>query len=245
MTVFPLPGWTGSIIPHWGQSGLRGGSDLLAPAGTRVVAMQGGTAKSQWDNLGGNTVLIHGSDGLDYYYAHLLHPANVNGPVSTGQNIGQVGNTGDASGGPTHLHIGIGHGISTSNTKVADSGLGIGFDAVSMLQNLFRGGTGVSQQSVTTTPQTTTAPSGNTSKTIPFPELVFAAIIVGAGIYYAYTIDSRAGWGLALLVILGIAFGYPQFQTELTQILASIQTVTPGNTNTLPTINPGNVISNT
>lgn len=104
----------------------------------------------------------------------------------------------------------------------------------------------MSQQSVTTTPQSTTAPSGNTTPLVPFPELVFAAIIVGAGIYYAYTVDYRAGWGLAILIVLLIAFAYPQFQTELMAILGQIQTVTPGNTaSPLPTINPGNAISNT
>jgi hypothetical protein len=97
---------------------------------------------------------------------------------------------------------------------------------------------GTQNQYPITGSNTTTAASGTTTPEIPFPELVFAAVIVGAGIYYLYTVDSRAGWALAGLVVLAIAFGYPQFQTELTAILKNIQTVTPGNTVTAG--NPSN-----
>lgn len=102
----------------------------------------------------------------------------------------------------------------------------------------------VAPSQITSGTTNTTAPSGNTTASVPFPELVFAAIIVGAGIYYAYSVDYRAGWGLAILIILLVAFGYPQFQTELIAILGNIQSVTPGNTtSSIP--NPGNAISNT
>jgi hypothetical protein len=137
MSVFPLVGWVGSILPHWGQSGQLGGSDLLAPAGTRVQAINPGIVTfAGYDPIGGNAVQIHGSDGLDYYYAHLQAlPSVIAGQaVQAGTALGLVGNTGDAAGGPTHLHIGIGYGISTGSG--AGGGLGQGFDAVSFLKGL-------------------------------------------------------------------------------------------------------------
>lgn len=90
-----------------------------------------------------------------------------------------------------------------------------------------------------TTPVTT----GNTTpaNAVGFPEIVFAAVIVGAGIYYAYTVDSRAGWALSAVVITAIAFGYPSFETELTAILKQMDGTSANSS--IP--NPGNAISNT
>lgn len=87
-----------------------------------------------------------------------------------------------------------------------------------------------------TTPVTT----GNTTAAgkVGFPEIVFAAVVVGAGIYYVYTIDSRAGWALSLTVVLAIAFGYPSFETELTAILQQIDQT--GTTSVGPSLSAGN-----
>jgi hypothetical protein len=141
MSVFPLVGWQGSVQPHWGQSDQIGGSDLLAPAGTTVQSINPGRVTfAGWDPIGGFTVQVHGTDGLDYYYAHLQAlPAVISGQiVQAGTILGGVGNTGDAAGGPTHLHLGIGYGIQTGSG--ADGGLGINFDAVGFLQGLLSGG---------------------------------------------------------------------------------------------------------
>jgi hypothetical protein len=141
MSVFPLVGWQGSVQPHWGQSDQIGGSDLLAPAGTTVQSINPGRVTfAGWDPIGGFTVQVHGTDGLDYYYAHLQAlPAVISGQVvQVGTILGGVGNTGDAAGGPTHLHLGIGYGIQTGSG--ADGGLGINFDAVGFLQGLLSGG---------------------------------------------------------------------------------------------------------
>lgn len=138
--VFPLVGWHGTVSPH-GAPDAIGGSDLMAPLGTPVVAMRGGKVLSAgWDTLGGNSVLIQGDDGNQYYYAHLHDTPLVSAGdmVATGQSLGIVGNTGNAAGGPTHLHIGIGPTISTGAGP--HGGIGEGFDAVSLLKAAQSGG---------------------------------------------------------------------------------------------------------
>jgi murein DD-endopeptidase MepM/ murein hydrolase activator NlpD/GNAT superfamily N-acetyltransferase len=123
---------------------LPGGSDLMAPRGTPVVAMQGGkvvyrTLEDGSHSTGGNAVEIHGDDGLDYYYAHFdgAPLPQMGQRVETGQQIGAVGNTGNAykdGTGPTHLHIGIGHGIQDG--VGAAGGLGIDYNAQQVLESL-------------------------------------------------------------------------------------------------------------
>lgn len=87
-------------------------------------------------NSGGNALEIKGTDGLYYYYAHLRDaPIFKSGDtVKTGQQIGIVGSSGNASPSAPHLHIGIGHSISTGVGP--SGGLGTGFDAVAMLKDL-------------------------------------------------------------------------------------------------------------
>jgi hypothetical protein len=137
--AFPLPGIQPAVNLHWGVA--MGGSDLFAPRGQPVVAVGSGTVlESGYDTIGGNAVLIRGNDGLLYYYAHFNTAplVTVGQQVQAGQQIGVVGNTGDASGGPTHLHIGIGYSILLGAD--ATGGTGSGFDAVSFLRRLEQGG---------------------------------------------------------------------------------------------------------
>jgi hypothetical protein len=143
--VFPIPGYTGTVSPH---GAYNGGSDIMADTGSPVVSMVSGTVdfistQSTAPNSGGNAIEIHGIDGKDYYYAHLLNPPNigVGGKVVAGQQIGQVDTTGNAKGGPSHLHLGIGYGITTGVRTSADpsaGGLGKNFDAVAMLRALVK-----------------------------------------------------------------------------------------------------------
>ena len=49
----------------------------------------------------------HGADGVTYYGAHMDSYSANYGHVSAGTVLGWVGNTGDARGGPTHLHFEI------------------------------------------------------------------------------------------------------------------------------------------
>src|SRR5262245_29191073 len=81
----------------------------MSPLGTPIVAIESGTLdRVGWNRLGGWRLWIKGFSGTNYYYAHMsayapgLHQGTL---VLAGQYLGRVGNTGDAQGGPTHLHI--------------------------------------------------------------------------------------------------------------------------------------------
>ncbi|HTL87697.1 MAG TPA: peptidoglycan DD-metalloendopeptidase family protein [Acidimicrobiia bacterium] len=84
-------------------------TDIMAPLDTPVVAVESGVLrKVGWNRLGGWRLWIEGASGTKYYYAHLsaYAPFITDGtPVLAGQYLGRVGNTGDAQGGPTHLHF--------------------------------------------------------------------------------------------------------------------------------------------
>ena len=80
------------------------GIDMMAALGTPVVAAQPGNAVRTPNSLGGNAVVVYGPGGDWTYYAHLSAYA-ATGSVSAGTVIGSVGNSGDAAGGPYHLHF--------------------------------------------------------------------------------------------------------------------------------------------
>lgn len=108
--LFPVAG-PHEYIDSWGfaRSGHRQhkGTDIMAERGTPVVAVHDGYAEPGSNGLGGRTVWLTGDDGKRYYYAHLDTIAVGAGRVMTGQVLGTVGDSGDARGGPTHLHFEI------------------------------------------------------------------------------------------------------------------------------------------
>ena len=75
--------------------------------GTPVYAAQSGRFEQNYNSLGGISALVYAPNGDYTYYAHMSSYAGVgNGAsVSAGTQIGHVGNTGNASGGITHLHF--------------------------------------------------------------------------------------------------------------------------------------------
>jgi murein DD-endopeptidase MepM/ murein hydrolase activator NlpD len=98
----PRPGHT-----HQGQ-------DIPAPTGTPGVAPRGGIVKfvSFQAHGAGNYIVIHGAgENLDFVFMHLrdgsitVHEGE---QVQTGQQIGQVGSTGESTG--PHLHFEIWQG---------------------------------------------------------------------------------------------------------------------------------------
>jgi murein DD-endopeptidase MepM/ murein hydrolase activator NlpD len=86
--------------------------DILAPAGTPVVAVDDGRIVKLFDSKpGGLTVYQYDPNGqLAYYYAHLQRYADglkEGADVKRGQVIGYVGTTGNADPGTPHLHFAV------------------------------------------------------------------------------------------------------------------------------------------
>lgn len=83
------------------------GIDIYVQRLTPVLAVAPGRAMPRQDALGGNTVWLN-TPGTSYYYAHLDRVAVRDGQrVKAGDVLGYVGNTGNASGTPSHLHFGV------------------------------------------------------------------------------------------------------------------------------------------
>jgi murein DD-endopeptidase MepM/ murein hydrolase activator NlpD len=99
-----------SFTNDWGNARSGGrthkGTDMLSPRGTPVVAPVDGVARQRTGGLGGLSVYVDGADGNQYYLAHLSSYAAA-GTVSKGEVVGYVGNSGNAAGGPTHVHFQI------------------------------------------------------------------------------------------------------------------------------------------
>jgi murein DD-endopeptidase MepM/ murein hydrolase activator NlpD len=85
------------------------GIDLLAPVGTPLVAVAGGhiTRLSNTDRgRGGISLWLRDRRGTAYYYAHNHHNlVHLGQQVRAGQLLARVGATGNAKGGPPHLHF--------------------------------------------------------------------------------------------------------------------------------------------
>jgi murein DD-endopeptidase MepM/ murein hydrolase activator NlpD len=88
------------------------GNDILAAKGTPVVANVGGVVTQRNGATSGLAYFLAGDDGNRYFGAH-LDAFGASGRVAAGTVIGKVGNTGDAAGGPPHLHFEIHPGGST------------------------------------------------------------------------------------------------------------------------------------
>lgn len=104
-----------SLVDSWGDARSNGrsheGIDILAPRGTPIISpTKAVVSQIGYGANGGNYVYTINPGGERFYYAHLDSYAEglVKGKVlEAGDVIGHVGNTGNASGGPTHLHFGI------------------------------------------------------------------------------------------------------------------------------------------
>lgn len=82
------------------------GQDMFAACGTPVAAARGGRVEyAGYQSAAGNYVVIDGDSGQDYVYMHMRLPPLVRTgqKVFTGQQIGEVGETGRAQG--CHLHF--------------------------------------------------------------------------------------------------------------------------------------------
>lgn len=102
----PVPG--ASFMNDFGVAKPDGrfheGIDLHAPRGTAVHAPVSGTVRQIDGTRGGLQFWLAGDDGNLYIGSH-LDRAGADGRVAAGALLGTVGDSGNAKGGPTHVHF--------------------------------------------------------------------------------------------------------------------------------------------
>ncbi|NOY54424.1 MAG: peptidoglycan DD-metalloendopeptidase family protein [Actinobacteria bacterium] len=110
--ICPMDPATVHFRDTWGapRSGGRThkGTDIFAPKGQPVVAVADGTVRVYTNRLGGKSVWVYATYGIDFYYAHLSGWAaglKTGDRVTKGQIVGYNGNSGNAYGGATHVHF--------------------------------------------------------------------------------------------------------------------------------------------
>jgi murein DD-endopeptidase MepM/ murein hydrolase activator NlpD len=82
------------------------GTDIFAPEGTAVYAVDVGRVEFHPDEgIGGNVAYLHSDDRTRYVYSHLSAFEGSNRRVQSGELIGRVGSTGNAVGLPPHVHF--------------------------------------------------------------------------------------------------------------------------------------------
>lgn len=131
---FPVEGATSPLQTHHG-AGERGATDIFAPTGTRVLAMTNGVVTGAgYSDVGGWWVSIQSDDGTEEYYAHLYQQPLVSAGqrVQAGSHLGGVGDTGNAKGTGSHLHVGKGYGIISGTGP--QGGAGRDFDLITWLE---------------------------------------------------------------------------------------------------------------
>jgi murein DD-endopeptidase MepM/ murein hydrolase activator NlpD len=119
--IFPVRGkheyWAGL-----GDGRGHQGVDVGAKCGKRMVAARGGKVQNKaYHGAAGNYLVIDGKGtAIDYMYAHLQQASKLRpgDKVKTGQTIGKVGDTGNASG--CHLHFEMWDGDWYGGGKVID-----------------------------------------------------------------------------------------------------------------------------
>ena len=87
---------------------VHAGTDIYAEAGSAIVSPVAGTVISVGNgSKGGNFIKIRGTDGIEYYFAHMQEasPWKQGTKVQAGIFVGAVGNSGNASGTTPHLHF--------------------------------------------------------------------------------------------------------------------------------------------
>ncbi|MZR62941.1 M23 family metallopeptidase [Alcanivorax sp. DP30] len=92
----------------WGRSGVHKGVDIFALKGTPVLASSGGLVLFRGELArGGKVVLLLGPKWRLQYYAHLDQTVGDALWLAAGEQLGTVGDSGNAAGKPPHLHYSL------------------------------------------------------------------------------------------------------------------------------------------
>lgn len=84
------------------------GNDIMAPKGTAIRAVKAGTIRGTGNTPVAGVSFYLWDGSTEYYYAHLDSLSVSDGQrVAAGEVVGTNGNTGNAAGGPDHLHFEI------------------------------------------------------------------------------------------------------------------------------------------
>lgn len=112
MQVFPIrtgKATKASFASAWNDH--HEGTDIFAPLGAEVLAVEDGIIRHAIEKKGGKVVYLKAADGTQYYYSHLDQLASPRlGPgktrrVRAGEVLGYVGNSGNARGKAPHVHF--------------------------------------------------------------------------------------------------------------------------------------------
>ena len=110
------------FVDSWGNARSGGrhheGIDIFSPKDTPVLSTTRGlVVRVGTNHLGGQVVWVLGPGLERHYYAHLNRYGTFRAGdrVEEGDVIGYTGNTGNARGGPVHLHYGIYHNGAALN----------------------------------------------------------------------------------------------------------------------------------
>lgn len=90
-------------------SGFHYGIDMHAPTGTPIWAVKSGSVHYTLESAGGLVVYLSADDGNVYYYAHMSDTVGGDRPVGQGEEIGLVGQTGNATGPHLYFDIRLGN----------------------------------------------------------------------------------------------------------------------------------------
>jgi len=158
--TFGAPRYAGGYHTHKG-------TDIMCARNTPLVAVVSGVVSriNPFDTgLGGISVWLKGDDGNSYYYAHLTSiqsgiEAGVR--VTAAQVLGYAGNSGDATGGPVHLHF----EIHPNGGAAIDPYLVL--KGAAKISDLVAATTTTTTTSTTTTTTPTTMSTTSTTETAP------------------------------------------------------------------------------
>ncbi|MFF2811196.1 peptidoglycan DD-metalloendopeptidase family protein [Streptomyces sp. NPDC058000] len=116
---FAAPVSSYTLAAGFGQTGDRWaadhtGQDFTAPTGTLVTAVHDGTiTQAGWAGGYGYRIVLTLDDGTELWFCHLSSMVKTTGRVHTGDVIGRVGATGNATAPHLHLEVRPGAGAPT------------------------------------------------------------------------------------------------------------------------------------